>query len=599
VLGAAREVAAGLNFDLRMPEISYADAAENKLSIKVENKDLCNSYKAVVIDGIKPIETPIWMKARLIKAEIRPISLVVDITNYVMIETGHPMHAFDYEKLKDHKIVVRKAKEEEKILALDGKEYELDFENLIIADAQNPIAIAGVMGGEESSVTESTKTIVFESAVFDPTTDRKTSKKLGLSSDSSYRFERGVSQEISDLAINRAVFLLKQICPSIKILQKVEVKTEASETKIELRASRVSQVIGKKYQKTRIHELLERLNFQMIKKTDDILEVTIPSYRNDITQEIDLIEEIVRLDGVDNIASEPMFISPFFDKAQNDKWNRIHDVKRFFKSLNFHEAINYSFLSAEKIGEDVANCFRIINPLSKEEEYLNISRLPRLIENAVTSFRRNEESIKLFEFGKSYFKNTNDPEKLENNEKYKLAAVVIGNQEELSWQQATKKMDFFYLKGVLETFCGDFLFVENDVFSGGKKIGFIKQLDYEKTDIFVFEIEIDLDAITPAKKYEKLSSFPFVSRDLSLITNKTVKYEDIQKVILEAGGELLKNIKVFDVYEGAPIEQDFRNISVRLYFQSEKKTLEDKTVNFIQDKILDELNEKLCVKLRP
>ena len=657
VLGIAREIAAGLNLELKMPNISSChtersegsnidvslelnmtervqnDRVAKDLSVEILNQKACETYSAALIDGINISATPLWMKTRLVKAGLRSINLVVDITNYILLELGQPMHAFDFAKIAGSKIVVRNANSGEKIVALNNVEYKLSEQNLVIADSEKPVAIAGVIGGLDSAVDANTKTIIFESAIFNPTSVRKTAKGLAVSTDSSYRFERGVSWEIKDFAIKRAVDILMSLSSDCKVLKSINLlspchpeQSEGSKKAINLSLEKINKVIGKKYNSDEVLAVFKKLNFEIKSTGDENFAVSVPSHRNDISEQIDLIEEIVRIDGYKNIEAKPILISPFIESKKIDKLARINEFKQYFVGLGFFEAINYSFVSKAKVeffGNNLNDCFKIINPLSETEEIMTPSRLLRLIDNAVFSFKRSEELIKLFEIGKCFHKKTNVSENLENNENFVLAGVLIGNQDEICWNNETKKVDFYYTKGVLNSFLKnvgltgisfketdlDFLDKNSsaDVFVNGKKIGFVGKLAKKaekffdvKTDVFVFEINIDtFFGLNNEKSFKPLSCFPMVERDLSLIVKKGIKYDEINLVLVEVAADLLKNIKIFDVYEGEPIENGFKDISVRLYLQSEKETLADEKINILQNKILSELDEKLDIKLRP
>jgi phenylalanyl-tRNA synthetase beta chain len=508
---------------------------------------------------------------------------------------------------------------------LNNEEYKFSEQNLLIADAIEPIAIAGVIGGLTSSVDENTKTIVFESAIFNPASVRKTAKALTLSTDSSYRFERGVSSEIKNFAMKRAVDILLSVCPDAKLLQTMDFNTQDFEKRIiNLSLEKINKIIGKKYTQEEVLFVFKKLNFDV--KYDGDFFITVPSHRNDIIDSIDLIEEVARIDGYKNIEPKPIFISPFLEHKKLDKLAKANDFKQYFVGLGFFEAINYSFVSKAKVeffGENLNDCFRIVNPLSETEEIMTPSRILRLIDNAVFSFKRSEELIKLFEIGKCFHKKTNSPDELEQNENFVLSGVLIGNQDDVSWNNDTKKVDFFYTKGILQSFFEkvgvknysfkqtetDFLDKNNsaDIFLDDKKIGFVGKLSKKsekffdiKSEVFVFETNIDdFFSLENKKSFKALSCFPIVTRDLSLIVNKGIKYEHINSELVKLCGNLLKDIKIFDVYEGEPIAKDFKNISVRLYLQSEQETLSDEKINILQTKILAELDDKLAIKLRP
>lgn len=664
ILGIAREISAGLNLKIKMPEIKNIDESEKsdsfktsdsfkKISVEIQNNLDCKTYSASLIKNIKnSVLTPDWIKFRLIKCGLRPINFFVDITNYILLELGQPMHVFDYKKLESEsedlkKIIIRNAKNDEKIKALNDLEYKLNENNLVIADEKNPIAIAGVIGGLDSSVDEKTEEIVFESAVFSTSTVRKTARSLGVSTDSSYRFERGVSFEIKNIALKRAIYLLLSVFPNAEIINFINLENKIEESRIiDLSLKKANKVLGKEYSKENISEIFNKLSFNIKNITEENFSIQVPDYRNDITQDVDLIEEIARIDNYNNIEEKPILISPYIENQKNSKWKKVNEIKDFFVKLGFYEAVNYPFVSKQKMdlfakNESESQFFKIVNPLSEGEEFMTNNRLSRLIENAILTSKRNEESIKLFELDKVYAKNTNVGKDLENNENFVLAAAIMGNQNEIYWDDKNKekKVDFYYIKGIFESFFNSLVFNNNlninnlsfknldstdsdlslknifdsiesvGIFLDNELIGFMGKLSKKAEKIFdtkkeIFAFEINLERIfsimenSKQKSFSALSCFPMVERDLSLIVQNGTEYKNIEDTIKEETKSLLVDLKLVDIYEGEQIEKGAKNICIRFYLQSKNETLSDDKINFFQSKILKKLEENFNIKLR-
>ncbi len=635
VIGIAREIAAFLGQNIILPKLRNCVDTKNvenleNFDVEIQNKLACESYSFALVKNVQIPETPIWMKMRLIKCGLRPINPVVDITNYLLLELGHPMHAFDLEKLSGQKIVVKNADENIKNLALNSENYEMKSSDVVICDSEKPIAIAGIIGGENSCVDEKTKHIVFESAIFEPSSVRKTVKRLGISTDSSYRFERGVSYETKNFAILRAVDILLSLAKDAKIFKFGEINSKNRDKKvIEINQKKINKTIGKNYSETEILEIFERLNFKVLEQKNENFSVEIPDYRNDILQNIDLIEEIARLDGYLNIPDEPLFIKPSFRQENSlaKESKKIDSFKNIFVGFGFFEAINYPFISSEDVNffeENVANYFEILNPLTETEKFMTSHRVLNLIRTGIVSSRRQQESVKIFEIGKKFEKKTNIPENFAENENYQLAAVLIGNEANIYWQDKTKKIDFYFTKGLVTSFFKSIKFKnfefrncesplldpQNSVqifTKTGTYLGFLgklsrKALNYfnVKTDIFAIELDLNILFSSDIKNvYKPVSAFPILERDLSLIMKKEQNYREVEQAIKNISGSLLKKITVFDIYEENPIPETHKNISIRLYFQSEEETLSDVFINNMQSEILANLRDKFDINLRP
>ncbi|MCL1971592.1 MAG: phenylalanine--tRNA ligase subunit beta [Endomicrobia bacterium] len=616
-LGVAREIGAKLRKTLVLPLIKTANVAALR-SVKVES-DLCSRYIGCVISGVKVGPSPKWLSDLLEICGIRSINNIVDITNYVLLELGQPLHAFDISKLASNNVIIRNAKDGEKITALDGKEYKLDSEMLVIADKEKPVAIAGVMGGEFSGIDEKTETMFLESAVFSPASVRKTSKKLNLSSDSSYRFERGVSWDIAEFASWRAANLICEIAGG-RIKSREDIRTiEYEKTNITLRVERVAKVLGYRIEEDVIAEILRFLGIDLQPRGGVIL-CTIPSWRNDIKEEVDLIEEVARIHGYENIPKPANQIDNVSYKNDSFIPELVTDFREKLRGLGFSEAMNYSFSEIKDIEFFGLKYFhKIANPISKENEVLRSSLLPGLYKNLVLNAGHGAETVTLFEYGKIY---------VEHSERRTFAVLMYGNVWQEWWRWAEEKIkpefDFYFGGGVVKNMLpsDDFMIFENlnpkPYFHPGKtaaivyrgkpvgQFGILKPSLQEdlKKEVFYCEIDIEaLDASYADKKsvYKPVSKFPSVKRDISVTADKNLPFAKIEKIIklIMKSGNILKEYSLFSVYDDASKIGDGKiSYSFRLTYRNNEKTLNDEEVNKDMNDLLSKMDSELNVKLR-
>jgi phenylalanyl-tRNA synthetase beta chain len=617
-LGVSREIGAKLKKIVTCPKIKTSNVLGlNCVQVK---SNLCLRYIGGIICGVKVGESPKWIKDILEKSGIRSINNIVDITNYVMLELGQPLHAFDLKKLASKNIIVRAANELEKITALDGKEYSLCSDMLVISDDKRPIAIAGVMGGQYSGIDENTETIFLESAIFDSMSIRKTSKKLNLSSDSSYRFERGLSWDITETAFWRAVNLISDIAGG-----KIEAQEDLQNAKhekisIALRVNRVLKVLGYKIDEDEIIETLRYLGMDLQSKGGVIL-CTVPSWRNDIKEEIDIIEEIIRIKGYDTIPlqkKQAVYLSTSSDLFIG---KNVESFRVKLNGLGFNEALNCSFCEIkglEKFG--LKYSYKIMNPVSKENEVLRPSLLPGLYKNLMLNINQGEESVTLFEYGKIFN---------EFGERKAFSLIAYGKVWEEWWkweeQKISPKYDFYFGGGIIKNILSeDFMIVQNltpinikyyhvgktaSIMYRGKVIGQLGILSPSinedlKDEIFYCEIDIDIvekDKNSEMKLYKSFSKLPLVRRDISLIADKDlsfVKIESVIKSVMKFSG-ILRNYSLFSVYtDEAKIGKGKISYSLRLLYRDDQKTLTDIEVNKDMNHLLEKLNHDLQVKIR-
>ncbi len=615
VLGVARELKAVLGRPIRLPDTSYEVGdfkAEDEASLSVLDQAGCPRYEGFIVKGIENRESPLWMKVRLYLVGLRPINAVVDVTNYVMYELGQPLHAFDLEKLSGREVVVRRAKEGEKIRTLDGVERELSPDDLVIADSEKPVAIAGVMGGEESGTGFSTREVFLESAHFDPMTVRRTSKRLGLSTDSSYRFERGADIEACKFAAERALHLIQKLTGGKVAQGNLSFYPKPYTPKvIAFNPDRAVRILGVQIPPRKSFEILSGLGFSA-KKEQDYIVVKVPSWRKyDVSREIDLIEEVVRIYGMKNVVSTyPLMHS---EVERNFDYDFVSEIKEFLSSLGLNEAINYSFIGKslyEKFGLSVEDLVKISNPLSEEWVYMRNYIFPSLVKNAVTNINRNERDVFLFEVSRVFVPGSAELP----NEVLKLGALLTGEVPQGLWNK--RKVDFYDLKGVFESL-GEFLRLKlefratdgfpflhpgqsAEVLLEGKPLGFVGKLHPDVSESFdveeeIFVGEIDLEYLLARSrevrtKFKPIPKFPPVKRDIAVLVDKGLPVSEVQRVI-EESAKFLEKVELFDVYEGKGIPEGKKSVAFSLTFRAPDRTLSDEEVNEIIGGIIDKLSK--------
>lgn len=625
VLGVAREVSAILGTKLNYPNLSVKERGEDIHELaKVEllDREKCPRYSCRVIKNVNIGPSPMWLKSRLESSGVRSINNVVDVTNYVLLELGQPLHAFDYDLLEGRKIVVRAAGDGEVIKTLDGVERKLTPEDLLICDGKRPVALAGVMGGENTEVSVSTKNILLESAYFDPATIRKTSRKTGLKSESSYRFERGVDPNGITKALDRAAEMMRELSGGQIAKGRIDeypVKIEPS--LVGLSIKRVNSLLGTSIDPGEVMRIAEGLGLENAQSSNGDLVFRIPTYRVDLTREIDLIEEFARLYGYGGI---PSSLPAAIMKSEGiDPEKRVQArLKEIFISGGFHEAINYSFEDYEMLtlfGKTEA--LGILNPLSSEGSVMRTSLLPGLLRNTALNLNRQEQDVRLFEIGKIFIPSGKGKLPVEIT---KLAAAATGRRQPELWDK--EEFDFFDFKSLLEKGF-DALSISGSVkFSrapeigflhpgksavitiGNDDCGFIGELHPDLRDKFeiskrLYVMEIDLDKIAGEygelkKAFSPLPRFPSVRRDIALIVDEETPVSSILKEIGRTGSKLIEDAEVFDVFTGSPIEKGKKSVAVSLQLRASDKTLTEEEINKVQDKTIKNLQLALGAELR-
>ncbi|BEP28614.1 phenylalanine--tRNA ligase subunit beta [Helicovermis profundi] len=613
LIGMARETAATFERELVYPKIEINKEildVNDFISVSIEDEKKCNRYVARVVKNVKIEPSPDWLKVKLMNAGMRPTNNIVDITNYVMLEYGQPIHAFDIDTLKDKKIVVRDAKIDESITTLDGKERTLDKEMLVIADGEKAVAIAGIMGGENTEISNSTKNILIEVAHFEKSNIRETSRKLGLRSEASSRFEKGISSKYCNTVVDRVCQLIEELSCGEIVKGSVDINPiKSNSVKIDARVKRINDLIGINLSAEEMLKIFEKLEF-VAKINGDTIEVEIPQFRLDIESEIDLVEEIARMYGYDNI---PLTLPKGSEWGAKTNGQNIEDIaKDILVAQGMNEITTYSFVSPKSLdliriqSESILrNQVTIINPLGEEYSVMRTSLVPNLLDIISRNYNRKVNDLRAFEIGNLFFTRVNDKNELPIEKK----SMVIGTYGE--------NEDFYTIKGMTEVLLNnlgiknfDFVVEKNhptyhpgrcaNIIWGNHILGTIGEVHPEVLDNFnvdckVYLAEIDFNIIMQITRldviYKPIPKYPSTSRDIALIVKDEVTNAQIIKIINENAGKLLEAVKLFDVYKGKQIEEGYKSMAYSLTFRSSEKTLVDEEVNVIYNKILDKLKE--------
>ncbi|HDE5951798.1 TPA: phenylalanine--tRNA ligase subunit beta [Staphylococcus aureus] len=611
MIGTAYEVAALYNTKMTKPETTSNElelSANDELTVTIENEDKVPYYSARVVHDVTIEPSPIWMQARLIKAGIRPINNVVDISNYVLLEYGQPLHMFDQDAIGSQQIVVRQANEGEKMTTLDDTERELLTSDIVITNGQTPIALAGVMGGDFSEVKEHTSNIVIEGAIFDSVSIRHTSRRLNLRSESSSRFEKGIATEFVDEAVDRACYLLQTYANGKVLKDRVSSgELGAFITPIDITADKINRTIGFDLSQNDIVTIFYQLGFDT-EINDDVITVQVPSRRKDITIKEDLIEEVARIYGYDDIPST----LPVFEKVTSgqltDRQYKTRMVKEVLEGAGLDQAITYSLVSKEDataFAMQQRQTIDLLMPMSEAHASLRQSLLPHLIEAASYNVARKNKDVKLFEIGNVFF--ANGEGELPDQVEY-LSGILTGDYVVNQWQGKKETVDFYLAKGVVDRVAEklnlEFSYRRADIdglhpgrtaeiLLENKVVGFIGELhptlaaDNDLKRTYVFELNFDaLMAVSVGYiNYQPIPRFPGMSRDIALEVNQNIPAADLLSTIHAHGGNILKDTLVFDVYQGEHLEKGKKSIAIRLNYLDTEETLTDERVSKVQAEI--------------
>ncbi|RMD51347.1 phenylalanine--tRNA ligase subunit beta [Candidatus Parcubacteria bacterium] len=614
IIGLAREGAAAIGADFITPDIALPKTPNKKKEIKVEvkEKDLCPRYMAVVIDNVKVGPSPAWLQMKLLLAGHRPINNIVDITNYVLHEYGQPLHAFDYDKLNDHTIIVRRANAGERITALDDNEYELSDNDLIIADGQKPVAVAGVMGGKDSGTWEGTKTIVFEAATFKDTNIRKTSRRLNLYSDSQSLFEKGLSTEAPSHALARAIELTLQITGGAVASEIIDIGGGEYKSKhFRFYPNKARELLGVNLPTDKMVNILQTLGF-ILEDKGDYFDAQVPYWRDhDIENDVDLIEEVARIYGYHNIPSVlPLSPPPDYDADPDLRWEEL--TKRFFANHGCTEFYGYSFVSADDLQKYDLNpeeFLKIYNPLSIELVYMRPSLIPSLLRDIEKNQGWSKKG-RVFELAKIYLPQKNDLP--QENTRLAVAEFGVNNAME----------SFLRLKGLIITWGEkvglnfDFQRLSDDkywhptrtaaIIYDGKRVGVLgqvadKYLQNFNVDKPVMVADLDFAVLVGKmefkRMYKEIPEFPSVERDVAIVVDEKIEFNQLSKVI-KAQTDMLEGIGIVDVYQGEGIPQGKKSVTLSLSLRASDRTLSSDEVDRVITKIINALKDEFSAILR-
>ncbi|WP_025690594.1 phenylalanine--tRNA ligase subunit beta [Paenibacillus zanthoxyli] len=636
MIGAAYETSAILGRELSLPNpgrdiIEIAVPASDAISVSIENEEHCKHYAVRYIAGVKPAPSPLWMQNRLMAAGVRPINNIVDITNYVMLEYGQPLHAFDADRLEGGTLGVRLAREGELLTTLDGQERKLEPHMLVIADAAKAVALAGVMGGLNSEVTDQTVNIVLESARFDGGTIRKTSRQLGLRSEASLRFEKEVDPRSVIPALNRAASLLSTYAGGSVHEGIIQAGTdEVQERVIKLSLDKLNRRLGTDLSLLEVKTLFARLHFSCGDAEQGMIEVSVPTRRGDISWDVDLFEEIARLYGYDNIPTTPIE-GPTTPGGLTGPQALRRALRKLLADGGYQEVLGYSFIQPEQTAlfpalTEGGVAVKLAMPMSEERSVLRTSLLPQLLDIAQYNLNRRQSDLALFEIGTVF---VTDEEQLTRQpcEFQTLGLLLTGSKAAKQWNVAAEPVDFFDLKGALESVFA-YLGLENAVVfegdspqgyhpgrsasvylngEGGRvKLGTIGQIhpDLQRKqdleDTYAAEILLSplYEAARTSLQYSELPRFPGMERDIAVVVDSEVPVSRLLDAIREQGGSLLQSAQVFDVYTGGKLESGKKSIAISLLYRHTEHTLTDEEVSEVHDKVLAALQQSFGANLR-
>ena len=664
MVGLSREFGIMTNQKALFPVIMVnenGESIEGKASVSIEADDLCTRFTARVVTDVKVEPSPLWMQNRLRNSGIRPINNVVDVTNYVMLELGQPMHAYDYDHVKGHQLVARRAKNGEVLVTLDGSERELNDSMLIIADAERPVGVAGIMGGFDSEVTNETTTVLFEAAVFNGPSIRRTAKALGMRSEASGRFERGVNHKYTAYAIDRAAQLLQQICPTCKVdVGVIDVyKNPVEQHTVTFTAEQINDYLGTNIEKDEMVRILTALEF-VVTEEGDKLSALVPTWRGDVTVMPDIAEEVARIYNYDNI-KPTIPVAVLSSGGMTPKKALTKEVTHALAKLGMTQIITFSFMHKDGLtnmmlpeGDSRYTAIPILNPISEEFPYMRTTLVPAVIEAAKRNIAQQNKDLWLFETANVY-----EPKALPltevPHERPMACGILMGKANQAGWNQAERTTDFYDVKGIIDTLLAELgvngyevhrinkyeqwkeilrRYYSNLSSDEQKRVDIVSLKKYYNTyyhpgvsafytidnvpivwygelhpqvsknfdlpgKVYMFEIDLEavLSLTIPPFRYTSFSKFPGTSRDLAIVAPVSVSSGEILSIIKEHGGEYLENASIFDVYEGEHIEAGYRSLAYNLQFRSMEGTLNDEDIDGNIQAIIDALAEINC-KLR-
>jgi phenylalanyl-tRNA synthetase beta chain len=632
VIGIAREIAALTRRPLRKPEIKLKEGnrdVRDLTSITIEDPAGCPRYAAGVIFGVELKPSPFRVRYRLHVCGIRSISNVVDVTNYVLLELGQPLHAFDYDRLKENRIVVRRAGEGETFTTLDGKTHTLNRDNLMICDALRPVAVAGIMGGLNSEIFSGSKNVLIESAFFDPLTIRRGSKKLGISTEASYRFERGIDIDGVVTALRRSLMLISELAGG-EVARGVTDNYPGPRRAplIELRVDKTNRFLGTELSGEVVGRFLTALEMEVEFRDGNTLHVKPPGFRVDITRDWDLMEEVARLAGYQKI---PVTFPPIKPSEELDPPEVVlgGKVREVMVGMGFTEIISYSFISPEsadklqaKTADPLRSFVRLLNPLTTDQSVMRTSLIPGLMAALETNLAHGEKDLQFFEWGRLFFVDGQDQLP---RERYALAAFMTGLAGRKEWHSSERPVDFYDIKGALEALLEGLglspcsfqregtppwynVDASAQVSYMGAALGAVgelsqevlKRFDVGEARAFVFELDGSLirNYAFPKISFTPFAKFPAVLRDVSLVVEKSVESARIRDIIEREGGELVESVILFDLYEGGKIGPNEKALAFRICYRSKETTLDGRDINNLHERVVEHVGRETGARLR-
>jgi phenylalanyl-tRNA synthetase beta chain len=631
VAGVAREVAALFGAAWSLPSVRLKDIGppvETLASVTIEDPDLCPRYAARIVQNVTIRPSPIWLRHRLEAQGVRAINNIVDITNFVMMEMGQPLHAFDYHRLDGHCIVVRRARPNETFVTLDGQDHQLQKDMLLICDASRGVALAGIMGGLNSEITPQTNTVLLESAYFQPTATRRTAKTLGLSTESSYRFERGTDPDGVIIALDRAVQLMVELGDGEAARGHLDIYPSPIQREpIPLRVTKTNRFLGLRLSSKEIRQFLESIQLHVRNADEDTLVVDPPSFRPDLTREVDLMEEVARLGGYDRIPSASPTARLATATPAEDQVIR-QQAKQTLNSLGFCEIVSYSFINPKAVEllrlADVDRRRRLLplrNPLSEDQAVMRTTLVPGMLETAAENQRQNNFDLRLFELSKVFFP-MEDQELPE--ERFNLCGLLSGLRRPAGWSEPAVTVDFFDIKGAVETLffslgisdirwstapLASYLRPEASahILVSNTYLGELGQIHPRvmqafdlKPPVYLFDIDFDLllEKAVSIRKFQPLPRFPVVNRDLAIVVSNSVAAQDLLDYMEKSRPEYVECITLFDQYRGDQLAADNKSIAFRITYRSAERSLTDLEVNEIHTKFSQKVINAFQAELR-
>ena len=608
--GLTYELGALYNNKVNFNDVEKEENYEaTSLQVAVES-DSCRNYVGQIVKNVEVKSSPLWLQTRLMNSGIRPINNIVDITNYVLLEFGQPMHAFDKDLVGD-RIVVRDAKEGEVLETLDGEERKLQATDLVITDGTRAIALGGVMGGKNTEVSEETKNIILESAYFNPTSVRRTSAAHGLRSDSSARFEKGIDPNMQKAALARAVELILELCPNAVVESSVGVVNKVDDKVVEITTSYINNYLGIILSTEEIVAILEGLSFKVEASGEDLV-VKVPTRRPDISIKQDLVEEVIRIYGYDNLASTLPKFSKTTKGGLTYSQRMVRDLRAVYASLGFNDTINYSLVSEEEATQytlEDHHKVRLLMPMTETHSTLRQSLIPGLLNTVQYNVARKQKDLKLLEIGRVFFGSGDD--NIQPKETVYLSAALTGEERSTKWLKESSTLDFFAAKGYLEVVFERLGLEEKvtykksilegmhpgrfaEVYLGEKRIGFIGEVHPQVADklglntTYVFEINLD-EVISEGKvkpKYEEVTKYPEITRDIAMLVDVKDEYQNIYNVVESVNSKLITKVELFDLYVGAELLVGKKSLALTITYSDKQKTLTDEEVTAVHDKVL-------------